>query len=245
MTYNFKALTDAWTVIYDDLGHNEKHELSDFLSKTVDGSKLHATAGISIRILEPQNCIMYSAVRKAKPSVIAKHIKLMVDFINSHYTDLFKDSFINKYSGFTLLYNNVEIYLTLINGKLNAISNLGMIDGWSAFPYVATKYIIAQMFIAKTLDVDLGWHQFNCFDFHINESNFVTNHEQYNKSINDFYLIGKEGIPYFKYFDSKDYRITLDELISDSDILLNDKIEEKTLKNECMRYLLNLNSEVD
>lgn len=240
MLYTFKALTDSWSVIYDDLAHENSHEISDFKAISQnDKIQSTLTVGSSIQILEPQNCIMYSAVRKLNLITLAKTTKCLLNYIEDNYKDVLNAAQKNNDFELNILYNNVNSYITVVNNKLCMINNFSNVDFWNQFPYDYSAYMIAQMFIANKLNLQLGWCQFNNFKISLDGQYFITDDNKYDKEMKDFYLIGKESIPYFKYFDSRDYRLTLNELLSDIDVILNNDTQI-LLKNECLNYLLKL-----
>lgn len=240
MLYTFKALTDAWSVIYDDLAHENDHEISEFKAILQD-DKIQSTLAIgsSIQILEPQNCIMYSAVRKLDLITFAKTTTHFLNYIENNYKDLLNAAQKNNDFELNILYNNVDSYVTVVNNRLCMINNFNDVDFWNQFPYDYSAYMIAQMFIADKLNLQLGRCQFNSFKISLDNQYFISDDNKYDKEMKDFYLIGKESIPYFKYFDSRDYRITLNELLTDIDTILNNDTQI-LLKNECLNYLVKL-----
>lgn len=73
MEYVFKTAQEAWSVLYDDLGNNNiEHEICDFYQSQPRGRKCNETIGTSIKILEPQNCLIWTKVRKLSPIYLAK-----------------------------------------------------------------------------------------------------------------------------------------------------------------------------
>lgn len=73
MEYTFKSANDAFCIMYDDLSHELiDHEIVDFYQSQPRGRKCNETIGCSIRILEPQNCLVWNRVRRLSPIYLAK-----------------------------------------------------------------------------------------------------------------------------------------------------------------------------
>lgn len=73
MEYTFKSANEAFCVIYDDIAHElEQHDITDFYQSQPRGRKCNETIGCSIKILEPQNCLVWTKVRKLSPIYLAK-----------------------------------------------------------------------------------------------------------------------------------------------------------------------------
>ena len=73
MEYVFQSANQAFCVIYDDMAHNlDEHDITDFYQSQPRGRKCNETIGCSIKILEPQNCLVWTKVRKLSPIYLAK-----------------------------------------------------------------------------------------------------------------------------------------------------------------------------
>lgn len=73
MEYTFKDANTAFSVLYDDLGHDiENHEITDFYQSFPRGRKCNESIGLSIKILEPQNCLVWTKARRLSPIYLAK-----------------------------------------------------------------------------------------------------------------------------------------------------------------------------
>jgi len=73
MEYIFRDINEAWTVLFDDLGNNQsEHQIKDFFQSSPRGRLCNETIGLSIKILEPQQCLVWNKIRKLSPIYLAK-----------------------------------------------------------------------------------------------------------------------------------------------------------------------------
>jgi len=299
MNYVFKTVNEAWCILQDDFGDSTgTHNLSNFYQSFPRGRKCNESICISISILEPKNCLVWTNVRSLSPIYLANEYAWYQNgsrkvedapskvwqklanktgpdkgLINSNYgAYIFTQPDINM-PGLSvwertkqLIQNdndtrqaiiqipimphrgdidtpcNDSIHFILRNGKLNATIASRSADMWFGAPNDWTQFILWQMMMAKELDVELGWFKCNIGSLHLYEENFITDKEEYFKKINEEYIKGKEDISYFKYYDERDYKIILNELLEDFKILSNNNINKedklKELKNEELIYML-------
>lgn len=299
MQYTFKTLTECWTVLYDSLAReNVNSELPDFYESNPRNRKCHEIIAPVIRILEPQNCLMWSNYRKLSPIYLAKEegwyqggSRLVKDapskvweqlqntkgsdkgLVNSNYgayifTKLDEQN--NQLSVWNTTINMLKkdpdtrqaiiqipimphrgdkdtpctssIQFLLRNNKLNCIVYMRSCDLWFGFPNDATQFMLWQMRVANALDVELGFYEHHCGSLHVYEENLIKNNEEFNKSIDEIYIKGNEGIPYFKYFDTRDYKIIVHEILNDFEILRkvnkNKILDDNLLRNEELKVML-------
>lgn len=300
MEYVFKTANEAFSVLYDDLASDiDKHEICDFYQSSPRGRKCNETVGLSIKITDPKNCLVWSKVRCLPPTYLAKeHLwydsgsrnvddapskvwKNLVNkdedekgLINSNYGAYIFSQKDNKYTDLSVFDATIKLlkkdpdsrqaiwqipimrhrqdddtpctsslHFLLRDNKLNCTVYMRSCDGWFGFCNDVTQFILWQMRLAKELDVELGWYRHVFGSFHVYEENFIKNKELYFKTINEDYLIGKENIGYFKFYDDRHYKIILDEILSDFKILSNKKrkeiLDNDLLKNKELIYMLN------
>ena len=73
MEYTFSTANEAFCVLYDDLGRDfNNHEIDDFYQSKPRGRKCNESIGMTIKILEPQNCLVWTKVRGLSPIYLAK-----------------------------------------------------------------------------------------------------------------------------------------------------------------------------
>lgn len=299
MEYVFKTVTEAWSVIYDDLANNEVHEVQDFFQSSPRNRKCNETIGLSFKILEPQNCLMWSKVRKLSPVYLAKECLWYqngsrkvedapskvweglvnkdgdeIGLVNSNYGAYIFAQQDNKNPELTVFEATVNllkkdkdsrqaiwqipimkhrqdddtpctssIHFLLRNNKLYCTVYMRSCDIWFGMANDVTQFIIWQMMLAKELDVELGWYR-HCFgSLHCYEENFIEDSDEYKKIMNETYINGNENIGYFKYYDDRNYRYILDEILNDFNVLTqkpkNEILKNNLIKNEELIYMLN------
>jgi len=298
--YNFKTAVEAWSVLYDELGHTDvDHSIDNFYNSCARGRVTNESVGIGFRILEPQNCLMWSPIRKLSPIYLAKECmwylngsrdvkdapaNIWNDLVNKdgdekglvnsnygHYIFVQKD---NKNPELTVFDATVEllkrdpysrqaiwqipimkhrqdddtpctssIQFLLRDNKLNCIVYMRSCDIWFGLPNDMTQFIIWQMMMAKELNVEMGTYTHLFGSLHCYKENFITDNEKYITTMNEIYKKGKEDIYYFEYYDDRNYRDILSEIMHDFDILSNKSkneiLDNKLLKNEELIYMLN------
>lgn len=135
-----------------------------------------------------------------------------------------------------------SIQFLLRDNRLNCIVYMRSCDLWFGFPNDATQFILWQMRLANALNVELGFYRHICGSLHVYEENLIQDDMEFNKSIDEIYIKGNEGLGYFKYFDTRDYRIILDEIMNDFETLRtsskNEILEKDLLKNEELKFML-------
>lgn len=300
MEYVFKTVTEAWSVIYDDLGNNNvNHELEDFFQSSPRNRKCNETIGLSFRVLEPQNCLMWSNIRRLSPIYLAKECLWYlsgsrkvedapsgiwkdlankdgdeIGLINSNYGAYIFGQKDNKNPELNVFDATVEllkkdkdsrqaiwqipimkhrqdddtpctssIHFLIRDNKLYCTVYMRSCDIWFGMANDVTQFIIWQMMLANALNVELGWYR-HCFgSLHCYEENFISDFKEYYEKMNKIYFNGNEGISYFKFYDERNYRTILNELLEDFKTLSNNKKEEiikhDFLKNEELKYMLN------
>lgn len=74
MEYIFKTANEAFTVLYDDLGRKSKedHQISGFYQSSPRGLLCNETIDLSIKILEPKNCLVWTGIRGLPITYLAK-----------------------------------------------------------------------------------------------------------------------------------------------------------------------------
>ena len=304
MEYTFKTANEAWLILFDDLSKNEKdfkHEISGFYQSKPRGRLCNETIDLSIKILEPQNCLIWSKVRSLPPTYLAKECLWYLNgsrdpedspspkvwnglknkaneretgLINSNYghwifkkrdnvncdlsiydatVELFKKDPdtrqaiwqipIMPYRQYADTPCTSSAHFILRDNKLHLTMYQRSCDAWFGAANDITQFIIWQMMLAKDLNVELGTYRHVFGSYHVYEENFTTNLETFNNIINEEYLIGKENISYFKYYDGRNYREILDEIMNDFSILANNKrkdiIDKNMLKNKELIYMIN------
>lgn len=297
MEYIFKTVTEAWSVLYDDLG-NTQHDIKDFYQSSARGRKCNETIGLSIIITEPQNCLMWSKVRKLSPIYLAKEClwylsgdrkvenapssvwnnlanKVGPDkgLVNSNYGAYIFGQKDNKYPNLNVFDATVKllkedsdsrqaiwqipimshrqdddtpctssIHFILRDNKLYCTVYMRSCDIWFGMPNDITQFILWQMMLAKELDVELGWYRHIFGSLHAYEQNFIRDVDMYVKEMNETYITGKENISYFKFYDGRNYRVILKEILDDFDVLATkskDEISEGgLLDNIELKYML-------
>lgn len=129
------------------------------------------------------------------------------------------------------------------DNKLYCTVYMRSCDIWFGFANDVTQFIIWQMMLARELNVELGWYRHTFGSFHVYEENFIKDTDEYIQNMNDTYIQGKEGIPYPKFYDERNYRDILAEIEKDFEVLTKykkDEIKEKNmLVNEELKYMLN------
>ena len=302
MNYIFKSATEAWSVIYDELGNNYRkmHLIDNFFQSSPRNRLCNETIGLSFIIEEPQNCLMWSKVRKLSPIYLAKECLWYLSgdrtldkipskvwlslcnkdgeekgLINSNYGAYLFTQKDNKYPELSVFDATIKllkedkdsrqaivqipimkhrqdddtpctssIQFLLRDNKLYCIVYMRSCDLWFGMPNDVTQFIIWQMMLAKELDVELGWYK-HCFgSLHVYEENYIKDIDIYMNLMNETYLIGKENLSYFKYYDDRNYRVVLDEILldfkvlADSNLSKEEIINKHMLKNEELKYML-------
>lgn len=300
MEYTFKTANEAFSVIYDDLAHDlDKHDITGFHQSQPRGRKCNETIDCSIKILEPQNCLVWSKVRNLSPIYLAKECawykggsrkvedapsKVWVDLankdgdeiglVNSNYGHYIFTQRDNKNPNLSVFEATVELLkrdkdsrqaiwqipimkhrqdddtpctsslqFLVRDNKLYCTVYMRSCDIWFGFANDVSQFIIWQMMLARELDVELGWYRHVFGSFHVYEENFVKDNDKYIKDMDETYIQGKEGIPYPKFYDERNYRDILSEIEKDFEVLTNYKKEEikekNLLVNEELKYMLN------
>ena len=298
MEYTFRTVTEAWTVLYDDLACNDEHNISEFYQSKPRNRNCNETIDISLKIMDPKNCLMWSNIRCLSPIYLAKEYlwyksgnrdvnsapsKVWKDLqntdgdekglINSNYGAYIHTQRDNKNPELSVFEATVELLtkdpdsrqavwqipvmkhrqdndtpctlslqFLLRDNKLNCIVNMRSCDIWFGLPNDITQFIMWQMELAKELNVELGWYKHVFGSLHVYEENFIKDFEQYKLKLDTFYLIGKQGIPYFKYYDNRDYKDILEDIQHDFNILgttSKDNINVDDLKIEELKYMFN------
>lgn len=74
MEYTFKTANEAFTILYDDLGRKDKddHQISGFFQSKPRGKLCNETIDLVIKILEPQNCLVWTGIRGLPITYLAK-----------------------------------------------------------------------------------------------------------------------------------------------------------------------------
>ena len=300
MEYTFKSVTEAWSIIYDDLAHeNIIHDIPDFYTSQPRGRQCNETIGLSLKILEPQNCLLWSKVRGLSPIYLAKEClwyqngsRKVEDapakvwnelvntdgedkgLINSNYGAYIFAQKDNKDPNKTVFQATVDllkrdpdsrqaiwqipimshrqdsdtpctssIHFLLRENKLYCTVYMRSCDIWFGMANDMTQFIIWQMMLAKELDVELGWYR-HCFgSLHCYKENFISDTKVYFELMNETYVPGAENESYFKFYDDRNYRVILDEILSDFIILSENKkddiISNNLLKNKELNYMIN------
>lgn len=300
-SYNFKTVTEAWSVLYEELANtiSDSSCITDFFTSSPRGRKCNESIGLTINILEPQNCLMWSKVRGLSPIYLAKEYMWYKSgsrdvndapskvwnglvntddddkgLINSNYGAYVFAQKDNKNPELSVFDATIELlkkdsdsrqailqipimnhrqdsdtpctstlHFLLRDGKLNCITYMRSCDAWFGFPNDATQFIMWQMEIAKALDVELGWYRHIFGSFHVYEENFIANFDEYRDIVTtDVYICGNQGVPYFKFYDDRDYREIFDEIVHDFKVLSTEKKEDiisnNLLYNEQLIYML-------
>ena len=136
-----------------------------------------------------------------------------------------------------------SLHFLLRDNKLNCVVYMRSCDAWYGFPNDVTQFILWQMRLANALNVELGWYEQHFGSFHVYEENFVSDYDKYiDIMVNDVYITGKEGKQYFKFFDDRDYKEILNEILSDFELLSKHTgqylKEHRILKNEQLQYMV-------
>lgn len=297
MEYTFKTANEAWVILYDDLARNDsQHEISGFYQSSPRGKLCNETIDLSIKITEPQNCLVWTAIRglpisylakeycwylngsrrpKDAPSKIWDTLKNMdgpdKDLINSNYGSYIFTQKDNKDNTKTVFEATVDLFkkdpdtrqgiwqipimphrqdpdtpctssahFILRDNKLYLTMYQRSCDAWFGFANDVTQFIMWQMMLANELNVELGTYKHVFGSYHVYENNFIKDNESFNKIMDSEYLIGKEGLPYFKYFDNRNYRDILKDLKDDFNLLnttsIND-ISKTDLKSDQLQYM--------
>lgn len=300
MEYVFKTAVEAWSVLYDDLGNsNSTHEIDNFFESQPRGRKCNESIGTTIKILEPQNCLMWSNIRRLSPIYLAKEYMWYLNgdrkvenapssvwkglaneegadkgLVNSNYGAYIFGQKDNKYPELNVFDATVKllkedpdsrqaiwqipimshrqdkdtpctssIHFLLRDNKLYCTVYMRSCDIWFGMPNDVTQFIMWQMMLAKALNVELGWYRHVFGSLHTYEENFIKDTEEYFNALNEIYITGNENIPYFKFYDDRNYREILDELIEDFKILCENKKDDimnnNMLKNEELKFMLN------
>lgn len=134
-----------------------------------------------------------------------------------------------------------SIHFLLRDGKLNCTVYMRSCDIWFGLANDITQFILWQMKLAKDLNVELGWYRHIFGSLHCYEENFVNDVEAYKENMNETYIMGKENIGYFKFFDDRNYREIFDEIMHDFNILSTTKrkeiLDNNMLKNKELIYM--------
>ena len=300
MEYTFKTANEAFSVIYDDLAHDlDRHDITGFYQSQPRGRKCNETIDCSIKILEPQNCLVWSKVRNLSPIYLAKECawykggsrlaedapsKVWYDLankdgdeiglVNSNYGHYIFTQRDNKNPDLSVFEATVELLkrdkdsrqaiwqipimkhrqdddtpctsslqFLVRDNKLYCTVYMRSCDIWFGFANDVSQFIIWQMMLARELDVELGWYRHVFGSFHVYEENFVKDNDKYIKDMDETYIQGKEGIPYPKFYDERNYRDILAEIEKDFEVLTSYKKEEikekNLLVNEELKYMLN------
>ena len=290
MITTFRDVTQCWSVLYDDLA-NINHNIDDFYQSQPRGRKCNETIGITFRIIEPQNCLMWSKVRRLSPIYLAKEWKWYHDgdrdpknapakvwldlanqndpdkgLVNSNYGSYIftqkdaqnenmsvweytkkllqddkdtRQAVIQipsvKYRGTKDTPCTLSGQFILRNNKLNFIVLMRSQDIWYGFPNDMTNFIMWQMEMANELGVDLGWFQIHIGSCHVYEENFIKDFDKYKEDFEDTYILGEvdKQNRYLRFYDDRDYRITLAELHHDFNILI-EKSRDEILKDDLL-----------
>lgn len=141
-----------------------------------------------------------------------------------------------------------SVQFLLRDGKLNCIVYMRSCDCWFGLANDISQFMIWQMMVAKELDVELGFYKHTFGSFHVYQENFIDDEESYNKIMDEEITEGKELIPFYKFYDERNYRIILDEILNDfnklstisKQDLFKDVVNNKNelLKNEELKYML-------
>ena len=136
-----------------------------------------------------------------------------------------------------------SIQFLLRDNKLNCIVYMRSCDLWFGLPNDVTQFILWQMRMAKELDVELGYYQHICGSLHVYEENFITKFDEYLNAVKQDYIIGKENIKYFKFYDDRNYKDIVDEITFELGVLNVEKSREFALdnalcNNESLKYML-------
>lgn len=134
-----------------------------------------------------------------------------------------------------------SLHFLIRDNKLYCTTYMRSCDIWFGFANDISQFIIWQMMLAKELDVELGWYRHMFGSFHVYEENFIKNSENYMNNMNETYIIGKENIPYPKFYDDRNYREILSEIQEDFKILSSktkkEILDNKLLKNKELQYM--------
>lgn len=299
MEYNFKTANEAFTVLYDRLGRQDCNDddIFGFYKSKPRDMICNETIDLSIKIKNPENCLVWTANRglpitylakeylwyqngsrdpKDAPSKIWNQLKNLDDpdkgLINSNYGSYIFTQLDNKNKNLSVFDATVELFkndpdtrqgiwqipimqhrqdkdtpctssahFILRDGKLNLTIYQRSCDCWFGFANDVTQFILWQMLLANELDTELGMYRHVFGSFHVYEKNFIKNEKEYNKILNNEYLEGKCNIKYFKYFDDRNYRYILKDILSDFEYLKDKKlseIEEDKLHLIELKYML-------
>ena len=303
MEYTFKTANEAWTVIFDDLSKNEenfKHEISGFYQSKPRGRLCNETIDLSIKILEPQNCLIWTKLRKLPPTYLAKECLWYLSgsrnpddspapgvwnklknkendkesgLINSNYGHWIFNKKDNKNKNASIYEETINMFkkdpdtrqaiwqipimpyrqyddtpctssahFILRDNKLYLTMYQRSCDAWFGAANDITQFIIWQMMLAKDLNVELGTYRHIFGSYHVYEENFINDLEEFHKILDEEYLIGKENIGYFKFYDDRNYREILDEIMNDFNILSKNKkqdiIDKRLIKNKELNYMI-------
>lgn len=301
MEYVFKTANEAWTVIFDDLSKDIDHGISGFYQSKPRNRLCNETIDLSIKILEPQNCLIWTKLRKLSPIYLAKEClwylngsrnpddspapdvwnklknkenDIETGLINSNYGYWIFSKKDNKNKDLSIYDATVELFkkdpdtrqaiwqipimpyrqyddtpctssahFILRDNKLYLTMYQRSCDAWFGSANDITQFIIWQMMLAKDLNVELGSYRHIFGSYHVYEENFTNDIQNFNNILDEEYLVGKENISYFKFYDDRNYREILDELMNDFNILANNKrkdvIENNMLKNKELIYMIN------
>ena len=229
MEYVFKTLCEAWSILYDDLGNDrevDKFELSDVFKSKFDNIEYNESFGISIKILEPQNCLIWSKIRKLNPSNLAKEYffnNIDNKLAKTYNSEISSNLNIVDFTVMELKNNSKKIiyqipltqcnsngYITNLSTvqfllKNNTLYSVVYTPEYDMFSNNITLLAMLQMEIASKLNANLGWYKHMFGHLLINKNNFVKDFDEYIANMKETYITGKEGISYFKFYDTKNY----------------------------------------
>lgn len=298
--YIFKTANEAFSVLYDDLGNNqiENHEIIDFYKSKPRGRECNETIGTTIKVLEPQNCLVWSIIRRLSPIYLAKECLWYLNgsrkvedapskvwaglankdgdeigLVNSNYGHYIFTQRDNKNPELSVFDATVELLkrdpdsrqaiwqipimkhrqdddtpctsslqFLIRDKKLYCTVYMRSCDIWFGLANDISQFMIWQMMLAKELDVELGWYRHSFGSLHCYEENFIKDSNEYLELMGNTYIQGKEDIPYPKFYDDRNYRIILDTIQHDFDILSKysrqEILDKHMLKNDELIYML-------